>query len=203
MASSKGTQMEYELLRRNCVLLRKAADMNALEYYATPESVLPTELAFGALHVRDSPSFLHQEAVGSFFVALREHARANALGRVCIAPLDVVLDEVRALIVQPDVFYIANDRSDMIGRRIYGAPDLVVEVLSPHPRVGDFERRLGWFARYGVRECWAYHQPSQRLEIVTFTDREIDRRSFISLEDPIDSVCLPEFTLTLRQVLDR
>jgi Uma2 family endonuclease len=189
--------------RRNCVYLRKVANMNALEYYGTPESLLPTELAFGLLHVRESPSFLHQESVGSFFVALREHARQYALGRVCIAPLDVVLDEARALIVQPDVFYVANERDEIVGRRIYGAPDLVVEVLSPNPRVGDFERRLGWFARYGVRECWAHHQTTQRLEIVTFAAGEIDRRVSIDAGEPIRSGCLPDFSLTLRQVLDR
>jgi Uma2 family endonuclease len=179
------------------------ADVNAQEYYATPESLRPTELAFGALQVRDAPSFMHQEAVSAFFVALREHARGRALGRVCIAPLDVVLDEARALIVQPDVFYISNERDGIVGRRIYGPPDLVVEVLSPEPRVGDLERRLEWFGSYGVREAWAYHQTEQRLEIVTFVDGAIDRRTSIALDDTIDSPCLPEFKFTLRQVLDR
>lgn len=177
--------------------------MNAQEYYATPESLRPTELAFGTLQVRDAPSFMHQEAVSALFVALREHVRGRALGRVCIAPLDVVLDEARALVVQPDVFYVSNEREGIVGRRIYGPPDLVVEVLSPQPRVGDLERRLEWFASYGVRECWAYHQTEQRLEIITFVDGAIDRRPLIALGDTIDSPCLPDFTFTLRQVLDR
>ena len=87
--------------------------------------------------------------------------------------------------------------------RSYGPPDLVVEVLSPQPRVGDLERRLAWFASYGVRECWAYHQAEQRLEIVTFVDGAIDQRTFITLDETIDSQCMPEFALILRQVLDR
>jgi hypothetical protein len=45
--------------------------VNTLEYYGTPESVAPTQLAFGTLQVREAPSVQHQEAVGSFFVALR------------------------------------------------------------------------------------------------------------------------------------
>jgi hypothetical protein len=76
-------------------------------------------------------------------------------------------------------------------------------VLSPQPRVGDLDRRLEWFASYGVREGWAYHQTEQRLEIVTFVDGAIDRRTSIALDDTIDSPCLPEFKFTLRQVLDR
>ena len=63
--------------------VRKRPSMTSLEYFNTPESVLPTELAFGELVVRDSPSSFHQAAVGSFFVALREHVRAHrAWGRV-------------------------------------------------------------------------------------------------------------------------
>ena len=145
--------------------------MNAQDYYGTRESLQPTELAFGTLQVRDAPSFMHQEAVASFFVALREHARSRALGHVCIAPLDVVLDEPRALIVQPDVFFVSNERDGIVGSRIYGPPDLVVD--------------------------------EQRLEIVTFVDSAIDRRKFVAIDETIDSPCLPAFTFTLRQVLDR
>lgn len=176
--------------------------MNALEYYSTPETTLPAELAFGTLTVRDAPSVGHQEAVGSFFGALRDHVRRYALGRVWVAPLDVVLDEGAALIVQPDVTYVTRNRGGIVRRRIYGAPDLVVEILSPHPRVGDFERRLGWFASYGVQECWAYHQPAQRLEIVEFEERRIARRRWIERDDSIDSRCLPAFSLPLGDVLE-
>ncbi len=177
--------------------------MTSIEYFNTPESLLPAELAFGALQVRDAPSSSHQTAVGSFFVALREHVRTRALGDVWVAPLDVVLDEARALIVQPDLLYVSHARSEIVGRRIHGAPDLVVEVLSPHPRVGDLDRRIDWFAEYGVEECWVYHQQAQRLEIVTFAGQRVDRRLTVGLDDSIPSTCLPDFELTLRQILDR
>jgi Uma2 family endonuclease len=177
--------------------------MTSLEYFNTPESVLPTELAFGELVVRDSPSSSHQAAVGSFFVVLREHVRARRLGDVWVAPLDVILDEARALIVQPDLFYVSQDRADIVKKRIHGAPDLVVEVLSPRPRVGDFNQRLQWFAAYGVEECWAYHQPEQQLEIITFADARVDRRLIFEADASIASRCLPGFSLTLRQILER
>jgi hypothetical protein len=74
--------MEYSDLRDMCVFVRKEAGMTSLEYFSTPESVLPTELTFGELVVRDSPSSSHQAVVGSFFVVRREHVRARAWGRV-------------------------------------------------------------------------------------------------------------------------
>ncbi len=176
--------------------------MTSLEYFNTPESPLPAELAFGSLQVQEAPSTSHQAAVGSFFVALREHVRARALGDVWVAPLDVVLDESRALIVQPDLLYVSQSRSTIVRKRIHGAPDLVVEVLSPRPRVGDLDRRIEWFAEYGVEECWVYHQPARRLETVTFADARVGRRLMLELDDPIASRCLPDFSLTLRQILE-
>jgi len=177
--------------------------MTSVEYFETPESLLPTELAFGTLCVHDAPSSSHQSAVGSFYVALREHVRAHDLGTVWVAPLDVVLDEARALIVQPDLLYVSQSRADIVQTRLHGAPDLVVEVLSPRPRVGDFDRRLGWFAAYGVQECWAYHQTAQRLEVIAFAAGRVDRRAMHGLDDRVASVCLPEFPLALRQILER
>lgn len=179
--------------------------MTSAEYFDTPESVLPTELAYGARLVRGAPSVPHQSAVGSFYVAMREHVHDNALGHVWMAPLDVVLDEARALIVQPDLLFVSQERSGMVRRRIYGPPDIVLEVLSPHPRVGDLNRRLEWFENYGVNECWVYRQTEERLEIIDFATKkdEAQRRRHFAIDDEVVSACLPDFTLTLRQILER
>jgi Uma2 family endonuclease len=177
--------------------------MTSLEYFNTPESLLPTELAFGTLLVHDSPSSSHQGAVGAFFIALRQHVRARELGEVWVAPLDVVLDEARALIVQPDLLYVSQARAKIVRKRIYGAPDIVIEVLSPKPRVGDLARRLEWFAAYGVEECWVYHQTEERLEILTLGEGGVEARRTFGQDDPIVSACLPDFSLTLREVLAR
>ena len=194
--------MDYSDLQRDCVLVRKAAAMTSLEYFQTPESVLPTELVFGALRVRDAPSTAHQRAVGCFYVALREHVHGRGLGDVWLAPLDVVLDEARALIVQPDLCYVSRDRGQIVRDRVYGAPDLVIEVLSPQARVGDFEQRLGWFAAYGVSECWACHQTANRLEVIACKNGRVSRRVLLGPDEPISSDCLPEFSLTLNQVFE-
>jgi Uma2 family endonuclease len=194
--------VEYSNSRVDSVVFKRISDMTSLEYFQSPESLLPTELSYGTLHVRDAPSSTHQRAVAAFFWALRSHVRARRLGEVWLAPLDVVLDEARALIVQPDLFYVSCGREKIVQGRVYGPPDLVVEVLSPTPRVGDFERRLVWFADYGVNECWAYHQLADCLEIISFVDRSIRSRTLVESNASIVSACLPEFSLTLREILD-
>ena len=81
----------------------------------TPESLVPTELIYGKLRVADAPMPRHQRVVRDLCFALVEHAEARRLGEVWVSPLDVILDAERALILQPDLFFISNERSH-IGR---------------------------------------------------------------------------------------
>jgi len=175
--------------------------MTLQEYLATPKSVAPHELIFGALRVADSPSPTHQATVAALFLALHDHVSARSLGTVWFAPLDVILDAERALVVQPDLFFIARDGAAMVADKVRGAPDLVIEVLSPKPRVGDVDERVSWFRDYGVRECWLVHQTRRTLEVFQFdAGREGSRREYPALA-PIVSSVLPDFDRTLGSVL--
>jgi Uma2 family endonuclease len=171
------------------------------EYFLTPETVLPQELIYGAIRMADSPSPIHQHAVGQLFVALREHLRPPRSGTVWLAPLDVVLDEDRALVVQPDLFVILDGGAAIVGDKVFGPPDLVIEVLSPRARIGDTEQRLAWFGHYGVRECWLVNQPEQRIDVVRFGNAEIASRTGFGASDPIGSHVLPEFSASLAAIL--
>ena len=177
--------------------------MTAKDYYATPETVLPTELAFGVLHVRDAPTPRHQSAVLQMVFALDRHVRARKLGQVWVAPLDVVLDEPKALVVQPDVLFISNERSAIVGERVHGAPDLVIEILSPNPRVGSTAEHLRWFADYGVRECWLVHQDQQRLSVIEFRKRLAMPPRIFGEREAILSSVLPDLGLSLRDILSQ
>ena len=148
--------------------------MTTAEYLRTPESLVPTELIYGKLRVAESPLPRHQAVVLDLGTALVAHVRQRRLGEVWISPLDVILDADRALIVQPDLFFISNDRSHIVTDRVRGAPDLVVEVLSPNPRIGKLGERIGWFQEYGVKECWLIHQLEHRVEVLNFSGHERD-----------------------------
>ncbi len=115
--------------------------MTTIEYLQTPETVLPRELAFGVLRVADSPVVRHQRVVRDLTIALTAFARAHRLGEVLPAPMDVILDHDANLVVQPDLLFVSAERSEIVADRIYGAPDLVVEVLSPQLAGGRVARR--------------------------------------------------------------
>jgi len=140
--------------------------LTTAEYLQTAESMRVQELIFGTLHVNESPSFRHQNLLLELAVLMRVFVGQHKLGTVCIAPLDVILDPARALIVQPDLFFVSKQREDIITDHVWGAPDLVVEVMSPHPRIGKVQDRLHYFAEYGVRECWLIHQLSREFEVL-------------------------------------
>ena len=116
--------------------------MTTEEYLQTAETLKPTELIYGVLRVADSPLAPHQAAVLDLSLALVSHVRERRLGEIWISPFDVILDATRHLVVQPDLFFISNERSHILTDKVRGAPDLVVEVLSPHPRIGSLVERL-------------------------------------------------------------
>jgi Uma2 family endonuclease len=172
------------------------------EYLRTPETLVPAELVYGAFRVAESPSVRHQQAVGAFYLALVPHVRAGRLGRVLLSPLDIIVDWDRGLILQPDLVFISHARWRTRQERIVCAPDVVLEVLSPHPRIGGLEERLAWFAEYGVREIWLLHQTTERFEILRTDERRIDARTTFDYLEPIRSAVLPGFRRTVADILD-
>lgn len=165
--------------------------MTLNEYLATPESVLPQELIFGTLRVAEAPLVPHQRTVLRLAVALRSHVVAQQLGEILIAPTDVILDAARALVVQPDLLFVTDARAHIVRDRVYGPPDLVVEVLSPHPRIGQLDERVGWFARYGVRELWLYSQPDRTMHVLTCERGHIATDEVFRLDQAVRSAVLP------------
>lgn len=178
-----------------------APPMNVVEFLRTPETRLPQELVYGYVREAAAPTPKHQWAVGELFFHVRTHLARHSAGRVFMAPIDVVLDEAASLVVQPDLIVVTNERGHIVTDRVWGAPDLAVEVLSPTLRIGDVQERLGWFARYGVRECWLVDQPYQEIEVVTFANGRIASRTRFDADQPVRSTVLPEFALAPGEML--
>lgn len=187
-----------------------APRVSTYEYLMMPEVLYPQELVWGIVREAAAPTPRHQEAVGDFYFHLRQHlasattgpnAQATPSGRAWMAPVDVVLDVAEGLIVQPDVVVVLQPRLYLVTDRIWGAPDLVVEVMSPRPRIGSLDERLGWFARYGVRECWLVEVMDHECEIVSFADGRISARRRFGPRQPLRSDVLPAFREATDHVL--
>ncbi len=171
------------------------------EYLRTPETLLPQELVYGFVREAAAPSAIHQRTIDALYRKLWQHLQETGAGEVWLSPLDVVLDADRDLVVQPDVSVVLREHADIVTDRIWGAPDLVIEVLSPRPRIGTVEERLGWFARYGVRECWLVHVPGSRIEVIQFRDGAMVSGMFEPAQ-VIRSEILPRIALRPLDVLE-
>ena len=159
--------------------------------YDTDESNQPRELSYGILREPPSPFFNHQSIVLRVAGLWTDHVEPRQLGQVAVAPLDVVLDRERALVVQPDVLFIAADRASIIRDQVWGPPDLVAEVLSIGTEARDRNEKLSWYRQYGVRECWLVDPITRTVAIHDFKAATPEVRLVKGIE-PIRSAVLPD-----------
>ena len=111
------------------------------------------ELINGVLIMVGSPNFAHQTVVGALGTRMYAFSEGNDLGDVVFSPFDVVLSDTD--VVQPDLLFVSNEREEIITpANVQGAPDLVVEILSPSSSRRDWREKLALYAKYGVKEYW-------------------------------------------------
>ena len=136
------------------------------DYQQLPEGA-PYQLINGSLVMAPSPATRHQRIVAYLYRSLYNHAPDK--GEVLFAPMDVKLSESDVL--QPDLMFVAQERLDVIGEQaIDGAPDLVMEVLSPSTARHDLTTKKRLYEVHGVREYWIIDPDSSTVEIHTNTD---------------------------------
>ena len=159
-------------------------------YLSGPETRQRRELVWGVLREPPSPFYSHQRVVTDLAVLLHQHTRGRRLGQVCVSPIDVVLDGPNALILQPDIVFISTDRLGIVRNQIWGAPDLVVEVLSPGTATYDQRRKLGWFKKYGVRECWFVNPATRQIAVHQLAGRPTKKTVYASADTVQSAVLL-------------
>ncbi len=143
-------------------------------YTAADRDTLPedirTELIDGVLYDMASPTPRHQIFGGDIYYQIMNYIRSK--GGSCIpftAPLDVRLDSDDRTVVQPDVFILC-DPSKLKNGWIHGAPDFVLEVLSPSTRKKDMYLKLAKYENAGVREYWMIDLKTERVLVYFFED---------------------------------
>jgi len=108
----------------------------------------------------------HQIIVTNLLLLMGQYAMNNGLGLVLPAPLDVVLAK-EAQIAQPDLIFISKGRAPKLVTRaaITGAPDLVLEIISPSTARADRKIKPPLYAKYGVAEFWLVDPDDQSVEV--------------------------------------
>ena len=178
--------------------MRSAArKLTYADYEKMPADGFRHEIIDGAELMTPAPNPDHQAVVVNLAALLRDHTKEQSLGRVFVAPTDVVLSLHD--LVQPDVFFVLEARAHIVGpKSIEGAPDLVIEVLSPSTEAVDRVQKRGLYDRSGVREFWMIDPASRTVEIHEFGS---PRRTRIYKEgQSFESVVLPGLTVHLADI---
>lgn len=123
------------------------------------------ELLDGDLVMTPAPGTAHQRVSRNLTMLLGRSVELTGAGEVFVAPYDVVLSDVD--VVQPDLLFISNERAHIItDENVQGAPDLVVEILSPSTADRDRTFKRALYAKHGVKEFWLVDTDARTVTVL-------------------------------------
>lgn len=146
------------------------------DYFAIPDEIR-VELIDGVLYDMAAPTFDHQKMAGEVYRQIANYiVDNNGKCEAGIAPIDVQLDCDDRTMVQPDVLILCNGEKILKGR-VFGAPDFVLEVISPSTKKKDYFKKLEKYENAGVREYWIL-DPYKKQLIVFFFEGDVYARLY-------------------------
>ena len=171
------------------------------QFRELPEDGKRYELIHGEVHVTPAPSTKHQWVSINLSSSLGPHVAQNGLGQVFFSPLDVRL--APDLAVQPDLIFVSKARAGIILEGyIAGAPDLVVEILSPSTAAHDRATKLALYAEAGVPEVWFIDPMTVTVEILKLQGRKYFVECVLADDDIVTSNLFPGWEMPLARLFD-
>lgn len=151
--------------------LKQGQHCTSSDYWNLPEGVR-AELIDGCLYDMAPPSFAHQKLVSELHHAFMKYVKSNqGECEVILAPYAVDLNADDENWVEPDISIIC-DRSKLSDRGCEGAPDFIVEVVSPSSRTRDYQTKMVMYASAGVREYWIV-DPLKKATTVYYFEEDV------------------------------
>ncbi|HOV79020.1 MAG TPA: Uma2 family endonuclease [Bacillota bacterium] len=168
------------------------------DYRKLPEGA-PYQLIGGMLIMTPAPSTYHQIISMKLEVKLASFVMERDLGLVLYAPLDVYFEESETY--QPDLIFIAGERLSIIEPdKINGAPDLVVEILSPGTAYYDLRKKYKIYEKHMVREYWVIDPEEQSVEIYALQDGKFTLGQRAEKQGTVSSTVIEGFTLSVESI---
>ena len=169
------------------------------DYCATPEDER-CELLDGELIMVAAPNLKHQEVQFRLGRELGNFIVERSLGKLFFAPCDVVLSDTN--VVQPDLLFVSRERQHLLsgGENVQGAPDVVVEVLSPATAERDRGYKLKLYGKHGVTEYWLVDPMAETVTIHRQRDGGLTVAHTFNREQTLHSTLLPGLNLHLDDI---
>ena len=154
------------------------------------------ELLHGELVMAPAPREIHQSILGRLHIDMGVFLDEHNLGYIYFSPFDVVLSDEN--VVQPDLLFISNERAQIITPdNIQGAPDLVVEILSPATAERDRNVKFELYVEHGVHEYWIVDPDARTITVFLLNGGEFEEVDTYSEGETLTSPMLEGFTFKL------
>lgn len=141
----------------------------AEDYWKLPEGKR-AELIDGQLYDMAPPGFVHQKLVSELARTIGNYVEANGGGcEVILAPFAVNLNADGRKWVEPDISVIC-DKEKLSERGCEGAPDFIIEVVSPSSRKMDYTKKTALYSEAGVREYWIVDSLKRSTTVYRFEE---------------------------------
>ncbi|PWK73816.1 Uma2 family endonuclease [Mucilaginibacter oryzae] len=166
-----------------------------VEDYLMLEEGVPFQLINYDLITSPSPLSIHQQVLYALSeIIVLYNIKHGRQGQWLYAPMDVKFDDGN--VVQPDILYIAEDRKkELIKHRIEGAPDLIIEILSPSNAYYDLRQKKDVYEKYGVKEYIIIDPIQQNADLYALKSGVYVLAQKVQLTETLKSVLLPVFDI--------
>ena len=176
-----------------------APPLTVEHYRMLPETGPRYQLVNGDLYMSPAPNRYHQVISRNLEFILMQYLEGQPLGELYHAPFDVYLSDVD--VFQPDIIIVLNqNRGILTAAGAEGAPDFVVEILSPKTRKLDLEQKRRVYAREGVAELWIIDPEPQTVTIYRFTENTEHPVEVKQAGETLGSPLLPGLAVDLARV---
>lgn len=163
------------IIMKGCVqmpALQKRSDLINLEQYENLPEDSPVEVFDGLIYNMASPSEAHQTISMELSTTINNYIRSKKGGcKVFHAPFDVILSNDPLTVVQPDIMVVCN-KDKLDGKRCNGAPDFIIEIVSPGNPAEDYIRKLYYYQNAGVKEYWIV-DPRRKTVTVNYFEKNL------------------------------
>lgn len=163
------------IIMKGCVqmpALQKRSDLINLEQYENLPEDSPVEVFDGLIYNMTSPSEAHQTISMELSTTINNYIRSKKGGcKVFHAPFDVILSNDPLTVVQPDIMVVCN-KDKLDGKRCNGAPDFIIEIVSPGNPADDYIRKLYYYQNAGVKEYWIV-DPRRKTVTVNYFEKNL------------------------------
>ena len=168
------------------------------DYLNTPEGER-YELLDGELVLVASPNEEHQFASVKLVSLMYPYATTQDLGWVFHAPFDIVFSDTE--VVQPDLMFISKEREHIrSAANVQGAPDMVVEILSPSTSRRDWKYKRELYAKYGVKEYWIVDPTNRIVTVMMLKDGVLEIAGAYVEGDTLVSAALVGFRVGVSEI---